>query len=99
MKKNVVKINENTLKQIVLESVKMVLKEWDQGDGNYYGGGLPDSYFEDEPPLDYSISKQQVEELRQMAAKIADIANNVEGDTELLFTAADAIDKYLEGNR
>lgn len=99
MKKNVVKINESALKQIVLESVKRVLKEWDLGDDNYYGGGLPDSYFEDEQPLDYSISKQQVEELRQMAAKIADIANNVEGDTELLFTAADAIDKYLEGNR
>ena len=27
MKKNVVKINENTLKQIVAESVKKVLKE------------------------------------------------------------------------
>ena len=30
MKKNVVKINENTLRQIVAESVKKVLKEYNQ---------------------------------------------------------------------
>ena len=32
MKKNVVKLNENTLKQIVAESVKKVLKEWDDAE-------------------------------------------------------------------
>ena len=34
MKKNIVKLNENTLKQIVAESVKKVLKEMDESTPN-----------------------------------------------------------------
>ena len=43
MKKNVVKINENTLRQIVAESVKKVLKEGQMGlsrDADSYGEEL-----------------------------------------------------------
>ena len=39
MKKNVVKINENTLKQIVAESVKKILKE--EGEGIQAMGSAP----------------------------------------------------------
>lgn len=38
MKKNVVKINESTLRQIVAESVKKVLCEWWDEDGDWVGG-------------------------------------------------------------
>jgi len=38
MKKNVVKINENALRQIVAESVKKVLCEWWDEDGDFVGG-------------------------------------------------------------
>ena len=38
MKKNIVKLNENTLKQIVAESVKKVLKEMDEFTPNGYRG-------------------------------------------------------------
>lgn len=43
MKKNIVKLNENTLRQIVAESVKIVLKEGQMGlsrDANSYGEEL-----------------------------------------------------------
>ena len=43
MKKNVVKINENVLKQIVAESVEKVLKEYEDrsfGSGELYGEAL-----------------------------------------------------------
>ncbi len=43
MKNNVVKINENTLKQIVAESVKRVLKE--EGEGIESMGSAPDDSY------------------------------------------------------
>ena len=42
MKKNVVKINENTLRQIVAESVKKVLNEEQGWDGMLSGGEVLD---------------------------------------------------------
>lgn len=43
MKKNIVKLNENTLKQIVAESVKKVLKE--EGEGIEAMGSVPSNYY------------------------------------------------------
>ena len=51
MKKNVVKINENTLRQIVAESVKKVLREWD--DKN-------DEYWRDEPTIYDTVANIKV---------------------------------------
>ena len=99
MKKNVVKLNENTLRQIVAESVKKVLKEWDDED-NYYGGGLPDSYFNDEAheePEDYSVSKVQREQLESMINTLIDIGNDVDGGL-ILYKAADIIKDFLSDN-
>ena len=42
MKKNIVKINENTLRQMVVESVKKVLKEEQEYDGMLSGGKVLD---------------------------------------------------------
>jgi len=55
MKKNTIKLNEAQLKKIVAESVKRVLKEDIDGD-NYFGGGLPDSYFKEDPGFDIDKS-------------------------------------------
>ena len=43
-----IQINENDIRQMVDESVKNVIKEYsrDIDDDNYYGGGLPDKYFD-----------------------------------------------------
>lgn len=39
MKKNVVKINESQLRRVIAESVKSMLREWeDQGDESYLSG-------------------------------------------------------------
>ena len=52
MKKRV-KLTESTLHRIIKESVKRVLREGEDND-NYYGGGLPDRYFDyDDKPNDY----------------------------------------------
>lgn len=96
MKKNVVKLNENTLKQIISESVKKILKEWDADEDNYYGGGLPDKFFDDEIPQNYGIGKEQIKQLYSIMDILVDIGNNVDGDTSLLYNAADAIEKYLK---
>ena len=58
-----IRINENQLKQIVTESVKKLLNEWEdrpeeigkQEDDNYYGGGLP----EDEPRVHNSSCEKK----------------------------------------
>ena len=43
-----IQINENDIRQMVDESVKNVIKEYsrDIDNDNYYGGGLPDKYFD-----------------------------------------------------
>lgn len=48
MKKNTIRLNESQLRKIVKESVNRVLNEdFDIDSDNYYGGGLPDSYYND----------------------------------------------------
>lgn len=48
MNKNKIRITENKLKQIVVESVKKVLKETSIDNDSYFGGGLPDKYFDED---------------------------------------------------
>jgi hypothetical protein len=54
MKKNKIKITANELKQFLTESVKKVIKEYsrDIDDDNYYGGGLPDKYFDEDENIE-----------------------------------------------
>ena len=44
--KHTVKLNESQLKKIVAESVKKILREWNEDEDNYFGGGLPDKNFD-----------------------------------------------------
>lgn len=69
-----------------------MLKEWDED--NYFGGGLPDRYFDDEPPQDYGISKQQREQLKSMANTLVEIGNEVDGG-QILYKAADIIEDFI----
>ena len=94
MNQQQIKINENTLKRIVIEGVKRVLKEYD--DGNYFGGGLPDSYFNDEEPEDYSLTPDIFQQLREMSTKLYDIANATSDDCQALYDAAKLIDTFVD---
>lgn len=95
-KNNSIKLSENALRQIVAEGVKKLLKEYD--DGTYYGGGLTDKYFNDEEPEDYGVTNGNIDELKTMSNRLYDIANNVDGDTGLLYDAAKSIDTYVSHN-
>lgn len=86
-------INEEKIRK----TVRKMLKEL-ADDGNYYGGGLPDSQFKEEPPQDYGISARQIQQLKSMVDTLYDIANNTDGDTQQLFNAAEAIEGYLSAN-
>ena len=54
MSKKLIKLTESDLHRIIKESVNNVLKEYDDDIDNYYGGGLPDGYFDDDdkPSID-----------------------------------------------
>ena len=92
----IMRLTESDLHKIVKESVNRVLREngRDIDDDNYFGGGLPDRYFDDYAPDDDRISKNQIAQLDNIANTIANIANNTSDEAELLFQAADCIDKF-----
>lgn len=47
-----IRLTESKLKQIVNESVKKVLKETSIDNDRYFGGGLPDKYFDDDEDIE-----------------------------------------------
>ena len=95
MNKKLIRLTESELNRLITESVNRLLMEYetDIDDDNYFGGGLPDNQEEDVPEND-SISDSQINQLDNIAGIIADIANNTNDDTELLFQAASLIDKF-----
>ena len=95
MNKKLIRLTESELNRLITESVNRLLMEYetDIDDDNYFGGGLPDSQEEDATEND-SISDTQISQLDNIADIIADIANNTNDDTELLFQAASLIDKF-----
>lgn len=96
MNKKLIRLTEQDLHKIVKESVNRVLREnsRDIDDDNYFGGGLPNKYFDEDAPDDDRISQQQIAQLDNIANTITDIANNTNDDAELLFQAADCIDEF-----
>lgn len=98
MDKRLIRLTESDLRRVVKESAKRILKEYgmDIDDDSYFGGGLPDGDFYDDAPEDDRVSEEQITELGKMSEKIADIANNASGDTELLFQAVECIDKFTQ---
>ena len=49
MNEQKIKLNDKVLHNIIKESINSILKEYrDIDDDNYYGGGLPDKYLDDE---------------------------------------------------
>lgn len=97
MNKKLIRLTENDLHRIVKESAKRVLREnsIDIDDDNYFGGGLPDRYLDDDAPDDDRISQKQIAQLDNISNTIADIANNTSDETHLLFQAVDCIDKFI----
>ena len=47
MNKKLIRLTESNLRDIVKETVRMALKEQDIDNDSYYGGGLPDSSYQD----------------------------------------------------
>ena len=94
--KRIIRLTESKLKNIISESVRSVLREErDIDDDNYFGGGLPDSYFDDDAPNIVRLTKSQIAQLDSIADTIVDIANDTDDDTELLLQAVDCIEKFL----
>lgn len=96
MNKKLIRLTEQDLNRMVKASVNRVLRE-DIDDDSYFGGGLPDRYFDDydDAPDNDRISQKQISQLDDIAETIADIANNTSDDTDLLFQALDCIDKFI----
>ena len=93
-----IKLRESELRRVIAESVKRVLREHsrDIDDDNYFGGGLPDRYFDyDDAPDDDRISQKQIAQLDNIADTIADIANNTSDEADLLYQAVQCIDEFV----
>ena len=89
-------MNESQIRMVVESIVKNLKETIDVDDDNYFGGGLPDSYFkDDEAPETSEIPQEKLNQLENIAGIIADIANNTDEDAELLYQAVDCIDKFL----
>lgn len=99
MAKKLVKLTEGDLHNIIKESVNKVLKEnsIDIDNDSYFGGGLPDRYFDDDDyvPDNDRISKKEINQLETIADTIMDLANKTSGDTSLLYNAVDCIEKFI----
>ena len=92
-KKQTIRLNESQLRHIVSESVKRVLKEYEdrpeeigkQEDDNYYGGGLPES----EPKYKPSSCEKEITEIynkmKPYIDRLADIFNNTECDDSTVY--------------
>lgn len=78
MNKKLIRLTESDIHRIVKESVNRVLRENSDGDA----------------PDNDRISQKQIGQLDNIANAIAEIANNTSDDTELLFQAAECIDKF-----
>lgn len=90
-----IKLTENSIKEIIAESVKKILKENSIDNDTYFGGGLPDKYFDDDMPDNGKITELDIKELNEIADKLADIGNNRDCDTELLFQAIKCVEKFI----
>lgn len=95
--KRIIRFTEGDLHRLIKESVNKVLKETSIDNDNYFGGGLPDKYFDDN---DYvldndKISKKEINQLETIADTIANIANNTSDDASLLYEAINCIEKFI----
>ena len=89
-------MNESQFRMVVESVVRNLKEAIDVDSDNYFGGGLPDSYFkDDEAPETSEIPQEKLKQLENIAGIIADIANNTDEDAELLYQAVDCIDKFL----
>lgn len=96
MKRKLIKLTESDIKSIIKESICRILEEYDEG--NYYGGGLPDSYFDngDEEPDNDRLSADDIAKIEKCIDEIAEIANNKNDDCYDLYDAIDTIEEFVE---
>lgn len=93
-----IRLTESDLHRLIKESVRKVLKETSIDNDSYFGGGLPDRYFDDDDdyvPDNDRISKKEINQLETIADTIANIANNTSDDASLLYEAINCIEKFI----
>ena len=99
MKKQIIKLNESQLTNIIRNSVKKVLKEsaYDIDDDTYYGGGMPEP---SQHAMTYTPEKEVAEiceQMRPYVDKLADIFNSysptVQGVDDKVFTLLNGFDE------
>lgn len=97
-----IRLTESDLHRLVNESVTRILEEnsRDIDDDNYFGGGLPDRYFDDDAPDnndydEHEITQSQIKQLTDAANTIFKIAYNADCETELLKQASQCIRKFV----
>lgn len=95
--KKIFRLTESDIHSIIKECVHKILSEHNQDVDNYYGGGLPDHYNDDDdqPESDY-LSIDDIAKIDEYNQKIADIANNHSDDCYDLFKAIEIIDDFIE---
>lgn len=95
--KQVIRLTESDLHRMIKESVRQVLKETSIDNDSYFGGGLPDKYFDDNDyvPDNDRMSKKEINQLETIANTIANIANNTSDDASLLYEAVNCIEKFI----
>lgn len=89
-----IRLTEADLHRIVKETVNRVLREGsrDIDDGNYFGGGLPDRYFDDDAPGNDSIS--HLFQAADCIDRYIDDNASEKNSISHLFQADDSIDKF-----
>ena len=97
MKKKLVRLTESDLRNIVETSISRLLKEYNDGEDSYYGGGLPDSNNdEDDKPENDRITLDDIAIIKKCLDKIYEIVNNKNDDCVGLFSALDVLEDFVE---
>lgn len=85
---NKIRLTESQLHRVIKESVKNVLKEEED---NYYGGGLPDSYFNDD---DFVSPTSDIEDSKYFDI-LCEIFSNINVNEDTLVNVKHTIKNYL----
>lgn len=98
MTKKVIKLTTSDLSNMIKESVSNILKEYEYDENNYYGGGLPYEYFndDDDKPENDRITIDDLAKLEKYCDAMADIANNRSDDCDEIFSCLDTLDEFIK---
>ena len=96
MNNKLIKLTESDIKEIIKESVRNILQEYDYEDGHPYG--WPDDYFDSEEDMqdNQKLTVDDVAKIEKCIDEIAEIANNKNDDCYGLYDAINTIEEFVE---